>query len=89
MSIGFRGRVLVEIKLSTNTKPFAGYEKQLATYTDAEEATRAFYVVLDVGNLKNKDRQLLAVKNREAMGGKPTPEIIFVDGGRRPSASKL
>ena len=89
MSIGFRGRVLVEIKLSTNTKLVAGYEKQLAAYAHAEETTRAFYVVLDVVELKNKDRQLLAVKNREAIGGKPTPEIIFIDGGRRPSASKL
>jgi hypothetical protein len=89
MSSGFDGRVLVEIKLSTNSKVVAGYEKQLSTYKDAEETTRGFYVVLDVGKMGKKDERLIAVKNRETKAGKRTSEIIFVDGRRRPSASKL
>jgi hypothetical protein len=40
VSFGFRGRVLVEIKLSTNTKLVAGYSRQLEAYKGAEETTR-------------------------------------------------
>ncbi len=89
MSSGFDGRVLVEIKLSTNPKVVAGYTRQLATYKEAEETTRGFYVVLDVGGMGRKDERLLALKNREAQAGRPTAEIIIIDGRRRPSASKL
>ena len=89
MSSGFNGRVLVEIKLSTNSKLIAGYEKQLRAYAEAEETTSAFYIVLDVGQMGKKDQQLVAVKNREAKAGKPTSAIVLIDGQRRPSASKL
>src|SRR6202008_2938636 len=51
MSSGFTGRVLVEIKLSTNPKVVAGYAKQLETYKEAEETTRGFYVMIDVGQM--------------------------------------
>ncbi len=89
MSSGFVGRVLVEIKLSTNSKVAAGYSKQLQTYKDAEETTRGFYVVIDVGHMGDKAQELLQLKNTQAMAGKPTSEIVLVDGVRRPSASKL
>lgn len=89
MASGYDGRVLVEIKLSTNSKLVAGYEKQLRTYADAEETPRAFYVVLDVGQMGKKDQQLVAAKNRQATSGGTAPEIILIDGLRRKSASKL
>jgi hypothetical protein len=89
MSSGFKGRVLVEIKLSTNPKVVAGYGKQLETYKGAEETTRGFYVVIDVGHMGNKAKELLAAKNAQAKAGKPTSEIVFIDGIRRASASKL
>lgn len=88
MSFGFTGRVLVEIKLSTNSKVVAGYTRQLQTYKAAEETTRGFYVVIDVGNMGRKDKQLIATKNAAAKSQK-TSDIIFIDGRRRPSASKL
>ncbi|MBI1650199.1 hypothetical protein [Hyphomicrobium sulfonivorans] len=89
MSSGFKGRVLVEIKLSTNPKVVAGYGKQLETYKGAEETTRGFYVVIDVGHIGNKAKELLAVKNAQVKAGKPSSEIVFIDGIRRASASKL
>jgi hypothetical protein len=54
----------------------------------AEETTRGFYVVLDVGNMGRKDEDLIALKNRMAETG-PVSPIIFIDGSHRPSASKL
>lgn len=89
MSSGFDGRVLVEIKLSTNSKVLAGYEKQLQAYKDAEQTTYGFYVVIDVGGMGKKDQQLLARKNALAIAGQPTSEIVLIDAKRRPSASKL
>lgn len=89
ISSGFTGRVLVEIKLSTNSKVVAGYSKQLETYKSAEETTRGFYVVIDVGQMGKKAQELLPLKNMQAKAGKPTSEIILIDGTRRPSASKL
>jgi hypothetical protein len=89
VSVGFQGRVLVEIKLSTNTKLVAGYSRQLEAHKGAEETTRGFYVVLDVGGMGEKDDRLIALKNRMAEEGHPVSPIIFIDGARRPSASKL
>jgi hypothetical protein len=74
---------------STNNKLVAGYSRQLETYKGAEETTRGFYVVLDVGGMGQKDQQLIALKNRMAGDGHPVSPIIFIDGARRPSASKL
>ena len=89
MSSGFNGRVLVEIKLSTNSKVVAGYTRQLQTYEQAEETTRGFYVVINVGGMRRKDKQLVAEKTRVEASGRTTSKIIFIDGLRRPSASKL
>jgi hypothetical protein len=89
MSSGFEGRVLVEIKLSINSKVVAGFSKQLETYKESEETTRGFYIVIDVGAMGRKAEQLIATKNLITKSGRRTSEIVFVDGIRRPSASKL
>ena len=54
VSKGFSGRVLVEIKLSTNTKLVRGYTRQLEAYTTAEETERGYYLVIDVGKMGQK-----------------------------------
>jgi hypothetical protein len=83
MSIGFSGRVLVEIKLSTNSKILSGYSKQLEVYKKAEEALIGYYVVIDVGGMGRKDSQLLAKKNAAVKSHQKVAEIIFIDGKRR------
>ena len=55
MSRGFNARVLVETKLSTNTRLVHGYESQLQTYKRSEQTMRAYYVVIDVGRMGKKD----------------------------------
>ncbi len=89
VSSGFSGRVLVEIKLSTNTKLIPGYQLQLAKYESAEETLIGFYLVLDVGKMGRKDKVLIDEKNKIAKTGTKPSEIIFVDGRRKKSASKL
>jgi hypothetical protein len=89
VSSGFVGRVLVEIKLSTNGKVVAGYSRQLDAYATAEEAAAAYYVVVDVGQIGGKLEKLYVERNLLAMTGKPVRPIIIVDATRKPSASKL
>lgn len=89
VSVGFTGRVLVEIKLSTNGKVVKGYSRQLETYKTAEEAVKGYYVILDVGQMGEKAKNLMALKNEAARRGEATSPVIFIDGTRRLSASKL
>jgi hypothetical protein len=89
VSLGFAGRVVVEIKLSRNGKLVAGYTRQLETYKTAEETIKGYYVVIDVGQMGEKVKALMAIKNLAAGRGEATSPIIFIDGLRKPSASKL
>lgn len=87
---GFEGRVLVEVKLSTNKKLVPGYTKQLAAYKTAEETQQGYYLVINVGGNFSKKRDALTHIWKEANGRKEkTSSIVFVDGLKRPSASKL
>lgn len=88
VSDGLAGKVLVEIKLSSNPQLVHGYAKQLEIYRAAEQTDAAYFLVLDVGKMGKKDRQLITVKNQQAKTGHKTSEIIYVDGKPRDSASK-
>ncbi len=89
ISSGFSGRVLVEIKLSTNGKLVAGYTRQLEAYANAEEAKLAYYLIVDVGGMGKKYDDVLAEKNIRVMQGKPIRPVFVVDASRKLSASKL
>ncbi|KAB0642207.1 hypothetical protein [Burkholderia latens] len=86
LSSGFDGRVLVEVKLSSNSQLFHGFEKQLPIYQKAERATKGVYLVIDNGGA-SEDR-MAAFRNLVLSAGKDAPEVIIVDGVPRPSASK-
>jgi hypothetical protein len=88
-SVGAKAKVVVEIKLSDNPKVVAGYEKQLEAYKTSERTSKGVYVVIDVGGMGKKDKDLLKVKNEQAARGEPTSDIVFIDGSKRRSASKL
>lgn len=88
-SVGAKAKVMVEIKLSDNPKVVAGYEKQLETYKKSEKTSKGVYVVINVGGMGKRDIDLLKVKNEQAARGEPTSEIVFIDGSKRRSASKL
>jgi hypothetical protein len=89
ISVGSKARVIVEIKLSDNPKAVSGYEKQLEMYKRAERTTKGVYVLIDVGGIGKKDKELLKIKNANATRGEPVSEIVFIDGNKRRSASKL
>ncbi|HTW84508.1 MAG TPA: hypothetical protein VMD91_10600 [Candidatus Sulfotelmatobacter sp.] len=88
LSHGAAFATLVELKLSDNSRLAHGYSVQLQEYKKAECTARAIYLVLNVGtgasarNIANL-RKVMA----EPWDG-PKPTVIFVDGTRKPSASK-
>ena len=87
-SKGFNSRVLVELKLSTNTRLMHGYETQLETYKESEETTKAIFVVIDVGKMGKKDENLIKLRNQKSSEGLLLSDLIFVDGLIKPTASK-
>lgn len=88
-SSGQQAKVLVEIKLSRNPRLVSGYTKQLEAYKTAEKTTEAIYLVIDVGSKKDWEKSLVKKKNDAARAGRRVSDIEFVDGRRRPPASKL
>jgi hypothetical protein len=89
LSQGYTGRVLVEIKLSTNTKVKSGYTRQLETYANAEEAIASYYLVIDVGNMGKKREELNKIHTQRIQSRQNVKHLRFIDGLRRPSASNL
>lgn len=88
LSHGFEARVLVEVKLSTNSKLVSGYRTQLETYKNAERTNRAIYLVIDVGGLGSKHKRLIAEQNAARGRREPLSDLELVDGIIRPPASK-
>ena len=88
ISEGFNARVLVEIKLSSNTRCVQGYQNQLGVYRESEETMKAWYLVVDVGKMGYKQEKLIEIRNRMRKEGNPISELEFVDGLPKDSASK-
>lgn len=81
-SYGFNCRVPVEIKLSTNPRAVKGFETQLTRYMKGEETDKGVFVLIDVGSIGNKMKQI------EVLAKKYEADPIYVDGKQRGSASK-
>ena len=79
-------KVLVEIKLSTNTQVVSGYKKQLGAYTRAEKAQIGYYIVIDVGRIGKKWERLDALRRSDPEFAN-SHEIVLIDGSLQPSAS--
>lgn len=87
ISSGYDARVVVEIKLSDNTRLIHGYRAQLEKYKAAERTGAGFYIVVVISDLGDKDSQLTRLKSAAAATGDPASELCFVDGMPRKSAS--
>jgi hypothetical protein len=81
-------RVVVEIKLSTNSSVVKGYQKQLKAYMAAEDTTRGHYVLIDVGKIGSAWKRLQALAGTDG-GFRKDRRIHLIDGTYKASASKL
>lgn len=88
ISVGGSSKVIVEIKLSTNSSTVHGYEKQLEIYREAEKTDKAYFVLIDVGGMGTKEERIIDLKNKQVAEGYAASEVIIIDGTPRVSASK-
>ena len=86
-STGYRGRVLIELKLSTGSVVH-GYKTQLEIYKKAADTRAAVFVVMDIGKMGRKLRTIEKMKHDAEARGEQTSEIIVIDAHRQLSASK-
>jgi len=88
VSRGYSARVLVEIKLSSNSRLIKGYEKQLKAYEQAEATRSSYYVVVRVTRSEQGIKHLL--ERQQALIGDKTrfPKIVVIDATLKPSASR-
>jgi hypothetical protein len=85
VSSGYDGRVLVELKLTSNNQLLHGFTKQLPTYQAAENTERGILLVIDNGGAS--ESRLKKFNEAVNNAGKKAPKVIMVDGISRPSAS--
>jgi len=79
VSKGYEARVVAECKLSTNPQLVHGYEVR---------TRRSVYVVIDVGG---SDARLKALHQHvivDRAAGKDFPQVVYIDGRQKESASK-
>lgn len=85
ISAGWHDKVVVEFKLSTNTRVEHGYECQLERYKASENTEHGIFVLVDVGDLGGKLERVHAL---QAANGDRASDIVYIDAQRRVSASR-
>lgn len=88
ISQGFNFKVIVEIKLSTNTNVVHGYQKQLEIYKKAEESEEGIFILIDIGGIGDKFKKLQEVRRDFFESNGKASEIFLIDGNPKASASK-
>ncbi|HEX9112404.1 MAG TPA: hypothetical protein VF845_13065 [Terriglobales bacterium] len=88
ISSGYDARVLVEIKLSSNTRLVQGFENQLPAYEKSENTTSSFCVVIRVTESDKQIKQVQKIYNKAKAAGKKVPKLVIIDAMEKPSASK-
>lgn len=89
LSRGYKNRVLVEIKYSSNRRLLHGFKKQLPAYQVSENTQRSFYVVLKVTKSEEQIKELFKLQDEAKRKGVKIPKVVVVDAELTPSASKL
>lgn len=90
LSIGNSSKVIIEMKLSSNSSLYHGFEKQLPAYLRAEETKYGIYLVLQMNTCR--EAQLEKVMDAyDSIKDDPnnTIKLICIDATPKPSASKI
>lgn len=88
VSSGYKGRVVAEAKLSTNSYLRHGYDTQVTEYQRAEQAKHSVYIVIDVGS---SEARLAALRERIAeveRADGTSPSVVFINARPKKPASK-
>ena len=87
LSRGLSDKVVVEVKLTSNSQLKHGIEKQLPIYMKQEKTKKAVYLIIDNGHEKALGNFLKFYNDLKVEEKEKIPYII-VDGTKKPSASK-
>ncbi len=86
-SKGYKKRVVVEAKLTTNNQLLHGFEKQIQEYQKAEKTKEAIYLIIDIGGSRQRLQNLKSLEATNKQKGLKMPAVFYIDGKRKPSAS--
>lgn len=84
-SYGYKSRVTVEVKYSTNTKLWDGWTKQLPIYNKAEKTQYSIFLIIRTSDKFKTIEKIQASAFEQTRQGKRIPKVFVVDG--RPSSS--
>ncbi len=87
-SVGSKAKVIVEIKLSSNTRLRHGYFEQLETYKEAERPNKAYFLVLNVGRGETQVEAVQTLAEEAERNGDAHSIVEVVDATRKRSASR-
>ncbi len=87
VSSGYKGRVTVEVKYSSNPNLSKGYTSQLPIYNKAEKTTHSLYLVIRTKESEANIKALTKIKDDASAAGTRTPVIKIIDGRVYPTAS--
>ena len=88
LSHGFDSKIVVEVKLSTNSHLVQGYKKQLEIYKRADDTDEGIFLLVDVGRIGNKHTEVQRVRRDFLEKHGKASEIWYVDGTQKKSASR-
>ncbi len=88
VSSGYTGRVLVEIKLSSNSHLVKGFTDQLPAYEKSEATQESFLVVIRVTESTAAIREVLRIRDASLKEGQKIPTVVIIDARPTPSGSK-
>ncbi|MFE4573105.1 hypothetical protein [Paenibacillus chitinolyticus] len=87
-STGYKNRVVVESKLTTNGQLLHGFTTQIAEYQKAEKTLNGIYLVLDNGGPVKRSTDLKNLILQYEREGKRMPTVFFIDARPKLSASR-
>ncbi len=88
LSSGYKGRILVEVKKSTNSDLLHGFETQLPAYEKSEATHESIYLIVRVSEADSGIKNVLALREKSLEEQKKVPEVFVVDARKKTSASR-
>jgi len=88
ISRGFKAKVNVELKYSTNSSLAKGFEIQLPTYNRAEKTNTSIFLIIQTKDNRSNIERVLKLAEKMRNQGERSPEVIVIDGRKQISASK-
>lgn len=88
ISAGYKDRLTVEIKLSSNANLVHGFAEQLPLYNGAEQARHSFFVIIRVDENVTRINAVQALRTTWLAKGLRVPDVVVIDGRPQLPASR-